>query len=52
LHPAVEVSGSLYVVLVEETAAIPRQMLGRVLGSAEAKRYEIIAALDMLFTGI
>jgi hypothetical protein len=26
--------------------------LGRVIGSAENSRYEVIAALDMLFTGI
>jgi hypothetical protein len=29
-----------------------RRTLGRVVGSAEANRYEIVAALDLLFTGI
>ena len=52
LHPLLAVSNRQYVVLTEELAAIPRQTLGRVVGSAEAHRYYIVAALDLLFTGI
>jgi hypothetical protein len=37
---------------MEELAAVPRQTLGRAVGSAESQRYDIIAALDLLFTGI
>jgi len=52
IHPAVEVAGTRYVVLSERLAAVQTATLGRVIGSAENNRYEIIAALDMLFTGI
>jgi hypothetical protein len=52
LHPSVDVSGRGFIVLVEELAAVARRTLGGVIGSAEASRYEIIAALDLLFTGI
>jgi hypothetical protein len=37
---------------IEDLAAIPKSTLGRVVGSAEPNRYEIVAALDLLFTGI
>jgi toxin CcdB len=52
LHPTLDVSGSGFVILVEELAAVPRRTLGRVVASAEPNRYEIVAALDLLFTGI
>jgi toxin CcdB len=52
LHPSIEIHGRRYVLLVEELAAVPRHMLGHVVGSAESHRYDIIAALDLLFTGI
>jgi toxin CcdB len=52
LHPIVEADGQQYVVLIEDLASMPRNRLTHVLGSAEAQHYEIIAALDMLFTGI
>lgn len=52
LHPAISVNGRLHVVLIEELAAVQRRLLGRVVGSAEPNRYAIIAALDLLFTGI
>jgi hypothetical protein len=38
--------------MVEELAAVHRRTLGRTVGSAELQRYELIAALDLLFTGI
>jgi toxin CcdB len=52
LHPAVSISGRPHVVLIEELAAVQRRLLGRVVVSAEPNRYAIIAALDLLFTGI
>jgi hypothetical protein len=33
-------------------AAVPRRQVGRVIGNLVNERYSIIAALDMLFTGI
>ena len=52
LHPSVDIDGIRYLILMEELAAIPRQMLGRVVGNLDVNRYELVAALDMLFTGI
>jgi toxin CcdB len=52
LHPVVEISGRLYVVKMEDIAATPRGMIGTVVGSAIERRYDIIAALNLLFTGI
>jgi toxin CcdB len=51
LHPTVNVAGQTYVIFIEDLAAVPPRQLGRVVGTAEAKRYEIVAAIDMLFTG-
>jgi toxin CcdB len=52
LHPILELEGQNYVVLIEDLGSMARSRLGRVVGSAESRHYEIIAALDMLFTGI
>jgi toxin CcdB len=52
LHPQLVVAGRGYSVFVEDLAAIPKLTLGRVVGSAEPNRYAIVAALDLLFTGI
>jgi hypothetical protein len=38
--------------MVEQLAAVEPHSLGRVIASAETVRYEIIAAVDFLFTGI
>jgi hypothetical protein len=45
LHPFLEIDGLEFLVFVEHLAAIPRQTLGRVIGSADADRYAVIAAL-------
>jgi len=52
LHPTLELDGQRYVVLTEDLGSMPRNRLGRVVGSAESRDYEIVAALDLLFTGI
>jgi toxin CcdB len=52
IHPSAEINGRKFVALIEELAAIPASILGERVGSAESQRYEIIAALDLLFTGI
>src|SRR5436190_20425206 len=51
LHPSVILNDQQYVVLMEELAAIPTSSFGRAVGSAEAHRYAIVSALDLLFTG-
>jgi toxin CcdB len=52
LHPMLNIEGRRYVVFVQQLAAVPRQSLGRMVGSAESHRYAIVRALDLLFTGI
>lgn len=52
LHPSLILDGVQYVLLAEELAAVSRPTIGRVVGSAESSRYEIVAALDLLFTGV
>jgi CcdB protein len=50
--PEIVVRNRRFVVLVEELAAVWPTAFGEVVGNAEASRYEIIAAIDLLFTGI
>jgi toxin CcdB len=52
LHPGLDISGRQFVVLIEELAAIRPHALGRFVTSIEENRYSLIAALDLLFTGI
>jgi toxin CcdB len=52
LHVSIDVGGRRHVMLVEQLAAIQSSALGRVTASAEPVRYEIIRAIDLLFTGI
>jgi toxin CcdB len=52
LHPSLTLSGREYLIIIEELAAVEANSLGQVIASAEAARYNIIAALDLLFTGI
>ncbi|MBX9773121.1 MAG: CcdB family protein [Xanthobacteraceae bacterium] len=52
LHLAIEVAGRAHLVLIEEMATASRRLLGRVVGTAEGRRYEIVGAIDLLFTGI
>jgi toxin CcdB len=52
LHPAVEIGDEKYVLLVEELAGVRDRAIGSIVGSAEGKRYAIVAALDLLFTGV
>ena len=52
LHPVVAVRGQRFVVFVEEMAAVPPSAFGEVVENVEADRYRIVAAIDLLFTGI
>ncbi len=51
LHPFIQFENKSFVIITEEMAAIPRVLLGRVLGSAADHRYAIIGAIDLVFTG-
>ena len=52
LHPKATVGRQSYRVVVEELAAVRSRTLGQTVGSLEGERYAIIAAIDLLFTGI
>jgi toxin CcdB len=52
LDPSIKVGGRSFAVIIEELAAVRVATLGRVMGSAESYRYDIVAAIDLLFTGI
>jgi hypothetical protein len=52
LHPTIVVSDRPYLLITEELAAVHRRSLGRTVTSAEARRYQIIAAIDLCFTGV
>lgn len=52
LNPTAKVSGTEYVLLFQELAAIPANALGAIVGSLASRRADIVAALDLLFTGL
>ncbi|MDO9127219.1 MAG: CcdB family protein [Parvibaculum sp.] len=53
LNPTIPVGGEPHVLLIQQLAAVPKLALNaRPLENAEDKRYEIIAAVDFLVTGI
>ncbi|HUD50016.1 CcdB family protein [Parvibaculum sp.] len=53
LNPILKVEGVPHVLLTQQLAAIPRRALAAPpVSNAEGTRYEIIAAVDFLVTGI
>lgn len=52
LNPRIAVEGKDYLLLTHLLAAIPASALGEPVASALPQRDAIIAALDLLFTGI
>ena len=52
LNPVLPVDGVDYVLVVQELAAIPSTALGKRVGSLASARRDIVAALDLLITGI
>lgn len=51
LNPLTKVRGIEYIVLIQDLASIEVSELGDVVGSLAPQRAELIAALDLLFTG-
>jgi toxin CcdB len=51
LNPVIVFRGVEYVAVVQELAAISADELGEISGSLAPHRDELIAALDLLFTG-
>lgn len=52
LNPAVEVEGRKLLMLTPELAGVPRKTLGEPVANLSAERAAIIAALDLVITGI
>jgi toxin CcdB len=52
LNPTFEVQGEKLVMSTPELAGVPVRALGERVASVQGQRGEIIAALDLLFTGI
>jgi toxin CcdB len=52
LNPVVKIAGVEHVLLVQELSAVPVSALAVKQGSLAARRADIIAALDLLFTGL
>ncbi len=51
LNPTVKISGTEYILLVQELAAVPATALGPVVASLAGHRSDVIAACDLLLTG-
>jgi toxin CcdB len=52
LNPRVAVDAAPYVVMTQEIVTVRKSVLGKPQGSIAPDRDKIIAALDLLFTGI
>ncbi len=52
LNPTVSIGRVEYVLAFQELAAIPAASLGERVHSLAARRNELVAALDLLFTGL
>jgi toxin CcdB len=52
LNPTARLRGKEYSLIFQEIAAIPKSELGAPVASLAARRAELIAAIDLLFTGI
>lgn len=52
LMPVLEIEGERFVMLTPQMAGIPKSELGAPVAQLEHYRFEIIAAIDFLLTGI
>lgn len=52
LNPIVKVKGTEHVIVFQEVAAIPTSALGKSVASLAGRRADLVAAIDLLFTGI
>ena len=52
LMPEIEIDGERYVVFMQETAAVPAAVLGLTIASVALNRFQLIAAIDLLFSGV
>jgi toxin CcdB len=52
LNPTAKIGRVEYVLVFQELAAVPISALGKPVGSLASRRADLVAALDLLFTGI
>jgi toxin CcdB len=52
LNPTAKIRAVEYVLVFQELAAIPASALGESVTSLADRRVELVAALDLLFTGV
>jgi toxin CcdB len=52
LMPVLEIEGERFVMLTPQMAGIPKSELGAPVARLEQYRFEIIAAIDFLLTGV
>ncbi len=52
LMPEIEINGERYLVFMQEIAAVPASVLGPRATSADRYRVQLIAAIDLLVSGI
>ena len=52
LNPVVEIEGQLYLLAIQEMSALRVKSLGAKVASLEARRNEIVAAIDFLITSV
>ncbi len=52
VNPRISVGGEQYILMTQLLAAIPISTLNGPVGSGQTQREEIVAAIDLLFTGI
>ncbi len=52
LNPVVVVDGAEHAILFQDLAALPVTAIGHAVGNLRSRRDDLIAALDLLFTGV
>jgi toxin CcdB len=52
LMPEIEIDGERFLVFMQEIAAVPAAVLGQRSASAARYRFQLIAAIDLLVSGI
>jgi len=52
LQPVIEIVGADHALVANEMAAVPRKMPGPIVSSGRHCRYEILRAIDLIFTGV
>lgn len=52
LCPVFEIEGDRFALLTHQITSVPRSILKNEIASLDGQRYEILAAIDMLISGI